>query len=408
MNREKAKNMRILILLLGGLAAIGPFSIDMYLPGFDKIAISLNTSMAMVGYSLTAYFIGICFGQLVFGPISDRYGRKKPLLAGLALYVISSVGCIYASSIYQLIALRAVQAVGGCVGMVAGRAIVRDIFPISLTAKIFSNLMLVMGVAPIIAPTAGGFITSAFGWRYVFVTLSIFGSFMFITTLCFLKESKTPDLSISLKPRNILINYFGILKNHEFIIFSFASGALSCGFFAYIAGSAFVFMKILGMSETQFGWLYALNACALIIGSQLNGLLLKKFKVFQICVFTAAFQLITALCLIKAAYNINVSHIPIYILMFIFLLLCGVLSPNTTALALSPITKSAGSASAMIGFIQMFSGTLATCFVNFLHDGTIFPMMIVMSGSSFIGVTLLLSYKLFFEYSKKIINTSEM
>src|SRR5687768_7593751 len=164
----KGKNKFFLILILGLLSAIGPFSIDMYLPGFPGIAADLNTTIASVSLSLSSFFIGISAGQLLYGPLLDRFGRKKPLYAGLSIYVLASVGCALASSVNALILLRLLQALGGCVGMVASRVMVRDIFPVEENAKVFSMLVLVIGVSPIIAPTAGGYITSAFGWHYVF------------------------------------------------------------------------------------------------------------------------------------------------------------------------------------------------------------------------------------------------
>ncbi len=389
MKKSRGK-IRILIFVLGGLAAIGPFSIDMYLPGFAEIAGGLNTSMAMVGYSLTAYFFGICFGQLIYGPVTDRFGRKIPLLTGLAIYMISSIGCALVSGINGLIILRATQALGGCVGMVASRAVVRDVFPVAMTAKIFSSLMLVMGVAPIIAPTVGGIVTSAFGWRVIFWVLALFGAFMFICVVCFLDETKTPDPSVSLHPAKVFVNYFEVLKEADFLIYALAGSALSAGMLAYISGSPFVFMKLFGLSEKQFGWVYAVNSFGLISGSQLNHFLLKKFKSSEISFAGAIFQFITCLLLIAAAMNISIGKAPVFILIFLFLMMNGILNPNTTALALRPFKKSAGSASAMIGFIQMFTGAMASCLVSFFHDGTAVPMAAVMAVFSFLGLACLL------------------
>src|SRR5687768_1207610 len=167
------ENRTRLILILGLLSAIGPFSIDMYLPGFPIIAESLRTTPEMVSYSLSSYFIGICIGQMLIGPLLDRYGRKRPLYGGLALYIISSIGCAFAPTIEVLIVLRLFQAAGGCVGMVAPRAIIRDLFPVKENARIFSLLILILGVSPIIAPTTGGYITAHFGWQSIFIILSV-------------------------------------------------------------------------------------------------------------------------------------------------------------------------------------------------------------------------------------------
>ena len=182
-----------LILILGLLTAIGPFSIDMYLPAFPEIAKNLQTSVAQVMLSLSSFFIGISVGQLIYGPLLERFGRKKPLYAGLCIYLLASVGCAMATSVNALILFRLLQALGGCAGMVTARAIVRDLFAVKENAKIFSLLMLVVAVSPIIAPTAGGYITAAFGWRYVFATL-IFVNLVILAGVYFLlPESKEPD-----------------------------------------------------------------------------------------------------------------------------------------------------------------------------------------------------------------------
>ncbi len=395
-NKLNKKSVRTLVLVLGGLAALGPFSIDMYLPGFAAIADDLNCGMEGVGYSLTAYFIGICFGQLIYGPLSDRYGRKLPVLAGLAIYTVSSAACAAADGINSLIALRLLQALGGAAGMVSGRAIVRDLFPTRLVAKFFSSLMLVMGAAPIIAPVAGGAVIAAFGWRSVFIILTFFGSFMFIAVMRYLPESKAPDPSVSLAPSKIVKSYFEVFKNREFMVNGLASGALAATLLAYIGGSPFVFMKLFGLSERQFGWLYAVNAFGLIAGSQLNHILLKRFTSRAITIYAAALQLAAGLLLCAASFYINTCRPVFYILVFMVLSLCGILNPNTTALALKPVGKAAGSGSSVLGFIQMSSGTLATFAVGFLHDGTAFPMSLTLAALSFMGVLLLMIERLLY------------
>src|SRR3982751_6668766 len=173
MNQKAAKKKFYIILVLGMLTALGPFSIDMYLPAFPSIAKGLNTTVAQVMLSLSSFFIGISAGQLVYGPLLERYGRKRPLYVGLVIYLLASIVCALSTSVNGLILFRLLQALGGCAGMVSARAIVRDIFEVKENAKIFSSLMLVVAVSPIIAPTAGGYITALFGWRYVFIILII-------------------------------------------------------------------------------------------------------------------------------------------------------------------------------------------------------------------------------------------
>ena len=205
----KGRNKFFMIVILGMLSAIGPFSIDMYLPGFPAIAEDLHTTVARVALSLSSFFIGISFGQLLYGPLLDRFGRKKPLYIGLSVYLLSSIGCAVCTSVDALIALRFVQAIGGCAGMVAARAMVRDLFPVEENAKIFSMLMLVIGVSPIIAPTVGGYVTAAFGWHYIFIILTIMAALILAAVHFALPESRKPDLSVSLLTTPI-IKGFGI------------------------------------------------------------------------------------------------------------------------------------------------------------------------------------------------------
>ncbi|MGB0178261.1 MAG: Bcr/CflA family efflux MFS transporter, partial [Owenweeksia sp.] len=213
------KQRNVLILTLGFIAALGPFSIDMYLPGFPAIADDLGTEISQVSLTLTSYFIGISVGQLVYGPLLDRYGRKKPLLIGLGIYVIASVGCVLVPDVQSLIGLRLLQALGGCVGMVASRAIVRDRFPVNEVARVFSALILVMGAAPIIAPTVGGFLTEHFGWRFIFIVLSLISLLMLVLVVFVLSESKDPDHNVSLRPRQVSRGYWKVLINRDFLMY---------------------------------------------------------------------------------------------------------------------------------------------------------------------------------------------
>src|SRR5262245_34316538 len=234
--QKKTTNNFYLILILGLLTAIGPFSIDMYLPAFPDIARSLNTSVAQVTLSLSSFFIVISVGQLLYGPLLERFGRKKPLYAGLCIYLVASIGCALAASVNALIALRLLQALGGCVGMVAARAMVRDLFEVKENAKVFSMLMLVLAVSSIIALTLGGYITSIFVWRYVFVMLIIVNVIVIISAYFLLPESKKPDSNFSLKLAPILKNFSGIITNPRFYTYALTAAISASGLYAYIGG----------------------------------------------------------------------------------------------------------------------------------------------------------------------------
>lgn len=379
-----------LILLLGFLSALGPFSIDMYLPGFPSIASDLKTDIATVGLSLTAYFIGISAGQLFYGPIIDRFGRKKPLLFGLVLYLIATIGCTFSPSVEVFIGMRLLTALGSCVGIVVGRAVVRDLFPVDEIAKVFSFLMLVMGIAPIIAPTIGGFAASALGWRYIFGLLIIISSLILLSVLFFLPESKGPDTSISLKPKAIFSEYVKVLKNPIFFIYTMVGALASAGMFAYISGSPFVFMKLFGLSESQYGILFGMNAMGFIGGSQLNRYALKYASIKKVIFISGFMQLIASFCLLVGTIFGFIGPIGTFAFIFSYMLCLGFLNPNTPALALTPFTKNAGSASAMLGSLQMVLGAIASALVSAFQNGTALPMVSVLFSCSVISCTLVL------------------
>jgi len=375
----KTTNKFLLVFILGLLSAIGPFSIDMYLPGFPDIAKDLDTTVATVSLSLSSFFIGISVGQLIYGPLLDRFGRKTPLYVGLILYVLTSTGCALAASSHQLIILRFLQALGSCAGMVASRAMVRDLFPVNETAKVFSQLMLVIGVSPIIAPTAGGYLTSTLGWHSVFVALTILVALILALVYFYLPESKKPDKNFPLKPAPILKNYVSVVKEPQFITYAFTGALASAGLYAYISGSPFVFMQLFHASERLYGWIFAIIAGGLIACSQLNSLLLRTKKSEQIIKVALLLQSITGIFLFVASAFGWLNMFGTIATIFIFLCCQGFIFPNSSALSLAPFTKNAGSASALLGTIQMSIGALSSAMVSFLNNNTSLPMTGVMA-----------------------------
>lgn len=375
----KPTNRFLLVFILGLLSAIGPFSIDMYLPGFPAIAQDLNTTVATVSLSLSSFFIGISVGQLIYGPLLDRFGRKTPLYVGLCLYVLASAGCALAASVHQLIALRFLQALGSCAGMVASRAMVRDLFPVNETAKVFSQLMLVIGVSPVIAPTTGGYLTSAFGWHSIFIALTILVASILVLVHFYLPESRKPDKNLSLTPAFIFKNYFVVLKEPQFIAYAFTGALASAGLYAYIAGSPFVCMQLFHASEQLYGWIFAIIASGLITCSQINSFLLRKKRSEEIIKVALLFQSISGLFLVIASAMGWLNLFGTVAVIFVFLCCQGFIFPNSSALSLAPFTKNAGSASAMLGTIQMSIGALSSALVSFLSNNTAIPMTGIMA-----------------------------
>ncbi|SDR99444.1 multidrug effflux MFS transporter [Gramella sp. MAR_2010_147] len=390
-SERNKKQEYIILLVLGTMIALGPFSIDAYLPGFENIAKDFNTSISQIGITLTSYFIGISIGQLAYGPIMDKFGRKKPLLIGLLLYLLSALSCMYSPDLEWLIISRFFLAVGAAAGMVAAKAIVRDIFPVHEVAGAISVLMLIMGGAPIIAPTVGSFIIDSFGWKMIFLFLAVFSALMIISVSRFLPESIIPDRKVDLKPKQVAIKYFGILTHPKFSNFalsgSFAIGAM----FAYISDAPKLFMGNYDLSQKEFGILFGINAGGLILGSQINRLFLRKYSTLQITLFNSVILVIlSSLFLMNAIFEFG--FVITVVLLFLILFLLGFQNPNTTALSLEPFEKKAGRASALIGSLKMILGALTSFIISLFHTPSSVPLAVILLTCLFISFLLLFRF----------------
>jgi len=380
----------VVILILGLLSAIGPFSIDMYLPGFPSMAKDLETSVDTLAYSVASFFIGVCVGQMACGPLLDRFGRKRPLYLGLIIYIIASYGCAMSTTVEWLIFYRFFQALGGCVGMVAPRAIVRDMFPLDENAKILSYLILILGVSPILAPTVGSYVIAHVGWNYIFIILGVVSLFILFVVIFWLPESKQPDPTFSLKPRPILESFIRVAKNSQFYTYALAGGIASSGLFAYVAGSPFIFMEMYGVNEQQYGGIFALIAAGLITSSQLNTLVLRKYSSEQIMKVILILQASFGILLFAGACLDILGLYGTILFIFLFLSCQGFSFPNSAALSMAPFDKEAGSASALMGAFQMGLGALASATVGLLADATARPMTGVMAIGAVVGLIILL------------------
>jgi len=380
----------LLILLLGSLTALGPFSIDMYLPGFPAIAKDLNTTVLRVSLSLSSFFIGISAGQLLYGPLLDRFGRKKPLYVGLSVYILASAGCVFATSLDALIALRFMQAIGSCAAAVASIAMVRDLFPVKENAKVFALLMLVVSVSPMVAPTIGGYVTVALGWHTVFIILMALGLLNLIASWLWLPNSYQPDTSLSLKPIPIIKNFLSVVKEPQFYTYAFTGAFAFSGLFAYISGSPLVFIDIFKVSEEGYGWIFALLSVGLIGSSQVNTLMLRKYKSEQLILAALNSQLIIVLFFLLGSINHWFGLVETIILLFLFLCCLGFTNPNTSALSLAPFSRNAGSASALMGAVQMGLGALASFGVSMFDVKSAVPMVAIMTGTTIVALLILL------------------
>jgi DHA1 family bicyclomycin/chloramphenicol resistance-like MFS transporter len=378
-----------LILILGSLTALGPFSIDMYLPGFSGIAKDLHTSVARVSMSLSSYFIGISAGQLLYGPLLDRFGRKKPLFIGLSVYILASLGCVYVTDIDLFIFLRFIQAIGSCAATVASVAMVRDLFPVKDIPKVFSLLMLVLGLSPMLAPTIGGYITEDYGWHTIFLILMFMGIAILTAAQIGLPNTYKPDTSISLKPKPIITNFLLVLKEPQFYTYAFTGAIAFSGLFTYVAASPIAFMDIYHVDAKTYGWIFAFMSVSFIGSSQLNSLLLKKFSSEQMIFSSLILQSVISIVFLVLSLNDLLGLYETIAMLFLFLGCLGISNPNTAGLTMAPFAKNAGSASALMGAIQLGLGALASFAVGIFVKNSVTPMVVIMTASTITAFVVL-------------------
>ncbi|WP_374979776.1 multidrug effflux MFS transporter [Pseudomonas solani] len=368
-------NFRIL-LILGSLSAFGPMAIDFYLPSFPALAQAFSTDVEHVQLSLASYFIGLAIGQLLYGPIADRFGRRLPLLVGVSLFTLASVACALAPSLEWLIGARFVQALGGCAGMVVSRAVVRDLCDPITSAKVFSQLMLVMGLAPILAPLGGGLLLDLFGWPSIFFGLTLFSALVLTGVYLWLPETLTsgderPPL------RGALGQYKRLLGDGVFIGYAMTGGLSMAGMFAYIAGSPFVFIELYGVPAEHYGWLFGGNALGFILVAQVNAWLMRFGGPAYWMRRVVWFYLACALVLLAVAHAHTEALWPLLVPLFGCIASLGIIIPNASASAMAGQGRHAGSASALMGSLQFSVAAGAAALVGVLHDGSAMPMAMV-------------------------------
>lgn len=363
-----------LAVILGILTAFGPLSIDMYLPGLPSIAEDFGVTTAAAQQTLSAFFIGLAVGQLIYGPVSDRIGRRRPLLFGCALYTVACIGCFLAPSLSALILLRFAMALGACAGMVIARSVVRDLFDQRESARMYSMLVLVMGLAPVLAPTLGGQLLLVWGWRTIFLVLSAFGLLCLALVYWGLAESLPAERRAQHNVGAVLRNYGRLLTDSGYMGYAVAAGLTSAVMFAYISGSPFVFIELNGVPPERFGLLFGLNALGLIAASQLNRWLVLRYTGSQILVTALSITATTGLLLVGAVATGLGGFAGQLVLIFFCIASTGLVGPNATAAAMAPYARQAGSASALLGAVQFGLGALAGAVLGLLFNGTAMPM----------------------------------
>jgi DHA1 family bicyclomycin/chloramphenicol resistance-like MFS transporter len=387
---SQSHNRYLIIVILGGLSTISPFAIDMYLPAFPQIATALHASTARISLSIASYFAGLAAGQLFYGPLLDRFGRKLPLYAGLVLFIAASLLCLCSRTVEWLIAMRFVQAVGGCAAQVAGMAMVRDFFPAKETAKIISLLILILSVSPLLAPSVGVFVAVHLGWQWVFIVLAAFVVLMLAVSHLLLPQGHQPDRTVSLRLRPILHNYATVLKEPQFTTYALAGAFAFSGLLVYVASSPIIFMEVFHVSPQQFGAIFAGLSVGFIGSNQINVFLLRKFSSEQIFRATLLVECPVALLFLVGTMLGWFGLAGTLVLLFIALSSLGLAFPNAAALALVPFDRNIGSAAAMLGFLQIGVAGLATASIGIFDSHTMLPVTLVLAATSWIGFGILL------------------
>jgi len=371
--------VNLLPLMLGLLAAFAPLAIDMYLPALPAMAVSLGGDSGGAQLTIAAYFAGMAVGQLVYGPLTDRFGRKPPLFFGVGLFIMASLACALAQSMPQMIALRLLQALGGCAGMVVARAVVRDVAHLRDPVRLMGRLMLIMGVAPILAPSLGGVIDQFFGWRGIFLFLALFGGMALLLVVLKLPETHPPERRMRQNPAEVLGAYLGLLRDARFRRPALASGCAIAGLFAYIAGSPFVFMEVHGVAPQLYGLLFGVNAVGIIAGSQISGWAAERWG--REALFSGMLwgMLAMAVALLLAS-GLGLPFWTVFLCLFLYITLLGLVLPLGTVLGLAHFPQLAGTASALMGTLQFGLGGVAGVVLGLWHDGSGVPMAVVILG----------------------------
>lgn len=374
-----------LIALLGGLTTFAPISTDMYLPAMPTIAREFAVPIGAIEHTLATFFLGFSLGQALFGPLADRFGRKLPLYGGLAAYVAASIACAMVNDAGLLAVLRFVQALGACAGIVIARASVRDLFGGHEAARVFSYMMLVLGLAPLLAPLLGGYVLAWLGWRAIFLLQGSAG--LAAVAACFFRLPESHGgTRRTLNPRRVLWDYLMLSLDRRFIGYVLAGAVSHAGLFAYITGSAHVFIDLFHVRAENFGLFFGTNALGLITVSQVTARLLRHHKAERILLLSQSVQCLAGLALLAAAVTGFGGLWGIAVGLFVFVSLNAAILPTASGLALRHFGLQAGMASALLGTIQFGLGAMVATMVGAFSPATPVPMALVIAGCGISGL----------------------
>lgn len=384
---QSKKQSPIFVIILGALTAIGALSIDMFLPGLPEIKNDFHTTTSNAQLTLSLFMIGLALGNLFAGPISDATGRKKPLWISMFIYTLASLGIVFVTNIEVMIALRFIQGVTGGAASVISRAIASDMYKSKELTKFLSLLMLVNGVAPVIAPAIGGIILSFAVWRMVFIILTIFGILMVIGSLTKVPESLQEDEKDSNGIKEMFKNFKHLLATPKFVLPMLIQGFSFIMLFTYISASPFIIQKIYGMSALQFSIMFAAIGITLIISSQLVGVLVDRIERRQLLKIVTYIQVLGVVIVAMTLLN----HLSFWILVIGFIVLVAPVTAVASlgfSIAMDESTKGRGSASSLLGLVQFLLGGLMSSLVNVMGEHNVTPYVVIISITAVIMIIL--------------------
>ncbi|CAM3465520.1 multidrug effflux MFS transporter [Campylobacter upsaliensis] len=366
-----------LIFILALMSSIAPLSTDMYLPALSQVKQSFETSEFLTQLSLASFFVAFALGQLIYGPLSDVFGRKIPALVGIFLFMLSSLFCVIIDNIYVFIILRFFEALGGCAGVVIARAIVNDLFELKEAASIFALMMVFSALAPMLSPSFGGFLIEYFSWHSIFATLFGLGILLFLLIFFALKESAPHLKRQKFSHKETLKSYRFVLKDKPFILYVSCASLVLAAMFAYITGSSFVFINFFGLSERDFGLLFGLNALGFVIFANINAKMVRKIDSEKILFYALIIMLISTLILfVNSLIKPNFWLFELSI--FTSIALLGFIAPNTTTLAMARFKDHSGTASAVLGTSQFALAGVISFIVSAVGANTPVILALVM------------------------------
>lgn len=376
-----------LIVILGALSAFGPLSVDFYLPGLPKLTGDFHASASAGQLTLTACVLGLALGQLAVGPLSDRFGRRRPLVLGLGLYFAASLACAAAPSIWVFVALRIVQGLSGAAGIVVARSVVRDLVSGVAAARLYSILLLVLGVVPIVAPVAGGQLLAVTSWRGLFVILALVDAAILAGTLLWLPETLPPERRKTVAAAGT--DFVELLRDRYFLAYSLVVGLAFASMFGYIAGSSFVLQDVYGISPQLYGGVFGLNAFGLVTCSQLNRALVARVEPVRMLLAGVTAQAAAGTALLGIVLAGGIGLAGVLPCLFVTVASLGFVIPNATALALTDYPHAAGSASALLGAMQFLFGAATAPLVGVAGKESAVPMAVMIGAFGLGGVVAL-------------------